>query len=124
MLATTASRIVVNFPATHSLEFLGIILTILHLFLGGKDSRGRPDRSGEDGFTVALTLGWARGALDGDEAPTRPGFHWAVNANQSRRIDVNGPVADGTRGGNASQGRCQHGVPLLLLLLLLLLKKL
>ena len=61
LLATTASRIVVNFPATRSLEFLGIILMILHLFLGGKDSRGRPDRSGEDGFTVALTLGWAGG---------------------------------------------------------------
>ena len=57
-----------------------------------------------------------------DENPA-PGFHWAVNANQSRRIDVNGPVADGTRGGNASQGRWQHGVPLLLLLLLLLLLK-
>ena len=23
------------------------------------------------GFTAALTFGWARGALDGDEAPTR-----------------------------------------------------
>ena len=39
-----------------------------------------------------------------------PRLHWAVNANQSRHIDVNGPVADGTRGGNASQGRWQHGV--------------
>ena len=37
-----------------------------------------------------------------------PGLHLAVNANQSRRIDVNGPVADGTRGGNASQGQWQH----------------
>ena len=70
-IATTASRIVVNFNATRSLEFLGILLMILHLYLGGKESRGRPDRSGEDGFTVVLTLVWARGALDGDEAPTR-----------------------------------------------------
>ena len=36
------------------------------------------------------------------------GFYWAMNANQSRRIDVNGPVADGARRGSVSQGRWQH----------------